>query len=169
MDLQNWGGNLAAHPKCFPKLTDFFKIDKNLTDIWQFQNFIEFTLYAKGWTWFLIVINLAKIFKLSYLSQIFFNFEKVSEFWKAFFLNYKIPTLFFQIHEIFIESRRVFARPLRKIRKTQIFHCHFSKLHNSAKCWSFFKKLGSFELLTVWHARNWSYILNLVNYKPFYG
>ena len=28
----------------------------------------------EGWTWFHIIINLAKIFKLSYLSQIFINF-----------------------------------------------------------------------------------------------
>ena len=43
------------------------------------------------------------------------------------------------------------------------------KLHNSAKSWSFFKKLGSFELLMVWAAQNWSYMLNLVNYNSFYG
>ena len=38
MDLKNWGWNLAAHSKCFPKLTDFLKIDENLTEIWQFEN-----------------------------------------------------------------------------------------------------------------------------------
>ena len=42
------------------------------------------------------------------------------------------------------------------------------KLHNSAKSWSFFKKLGSFELLMVWAARNWSYMLNLTHSRPFY-
>ena len=43
------------------------------------------------------------------------------------------------------------------------------KLHNSAKSWSFFKKLGSFELLMVWAAQNWYYLLILINFRPFYG
>ena len=42
------------------------------------------------------------------------------------------------------------------------------KLHNSAKSWSFFKKLGSFELLMVWAAQNWYYLLILINFRPFY-
>ena len=42
------------------------------------------------------------------------------------------------------------------------------KLHKSAKSWSFFKKLGSFELLMVWAAQNWYYLLILINFRPFY-
>ena len=55
-----------------------------------------------------------------------------------------------------------------KSSKVGYFNCLFSKLHNSAKSWSFFKKLGSFELLMVWAARNWSYMLNLTHSRPFY-
>ena len=42
------------------------------------------------------------------------------------------------------------------------------KLHNSTKSWLFFKKLGSFELLMVWAARNCPYLLNLTHSRPFY-
>ena len=42
------------------------------------------------------------------------------------------------------------------------------KLHNSAKSGSFFKKLGSFELLMVWAAQNWYYLLILINFRSFY-
>ena len=46
-----------------------------------------------------LLSNLAKIFKLSYLGQIFIKYKKVSEFWIAFFLDYKILTLLLQIHK----------------------------------------------------------------------
>ena len=42
------------------------------------------------------------------------------------------------------------------------------KLHNLTKSWLFFKKLGSFELLMVWAARNCPYLLNLTHSRPFY-
>ena len=40
---------------------------------------------------------------------------------------------------------------------------------NSAKSWSFWENLGSFELLLVWTTRKSSYLLNLVNYKPYFS
>ena len=41
------------------------------------------------------------------------------EYLLVWYLTNKIPTLFFKIPEILIDSGRVFARPLQKIRKTQ--------------------------------------------------
>ena len=46
-----------------------------------------------------LLSNLAIIFKLSYLSQIFIKFKKISEFWIAFFLYDKILTLLLQIYQ----------------------------------------------------------------------
>ena len=68
----------------------------------------------------------------------------------------------------FDKVTRVFNDSI-KSSKLGYFNCLFSKLHNSAKSWSFFKKLGSFELLMVWTTRKWSYLLNLTHFRPFYG
>ena len=71
MDLKNWGGNLVAHSKCFPKLTDFLKIDENLTEIWQFENCCQIDENVKPCPSKRVEIK--QILKLSYLSQIFIN------------------------------------------------------------------------------------------------
>ena len=77
-----------------------------LMKIWLRYDNIKICLIStllEGWTRLLIFIILATIFKLSYLSQIFINFQKVSEFWKAFWMSCKIPTSILQIHEDFIK------------------------------------------------------------------
>ena len=51
-------------------------------------------------------VEIKQIFKLSYLSQIFINSKKVSEFWKAFWMSCKIPTSILQIHEDLIKLQR---------------------------------------------------------------
>ena len=72
---------------------NWWKFDWDMT-IWKFL--------PNWWKWpcppFSIKGKFKEIFRLAYLSQIFVNFQKVSEFWKAFFLNYKIPTSILQIH-----------------------------------------------------------------------
>ena len=172
MDLKNWGGNLAAHSKCFPKLTDFLKIDENLTEIWQFENFCQIDDNEKPCPPFSMEGKFNKILKLSYISQIFINFKKVSEFWKAFFLNYKIPTLVFQIHSDFKELRRVLVRSFWRISRNGIFSCYFSNSHSSAKSWPFLKKSAISEILIERTTRSLYWKLNLVKvegrYEGFY-
>ena len=62
----------------------------------------------------------------------FYHFLKSWWVLKSIFPELQDPHLFFQIHEIFIESGRVFARPLQNIIKTHIFQCKCSNLRNSA-------------------------------------
>ena len=160
MDLKNWGRNLAAHSKCFPKLTDFFRIDENLTEIWQFKNLLDFYPF-RG------VDKVAHFHHFGNNFQIVISQSNFHQFLKS---QWVLESILNELQDSNLNSSnpwrfdkvtKVFNHP-KKSSEHGYFNCQFSISHNSAKSWSICKKSGIFELLVERTTRFRYWTLNLV-------